>query len=230
MTIMKLIAIAACGLALFFCTQTMGQVSRSDGMIDLSNDLAHTLVEQIPFNPITTEGTHYYSDEWEEGEIELNNGSFIKGFTLKYDIENDELQINAQSKIRTLDGLEVNRFTILHENRSVNFINAMTFTLEGTPLTGFFEVVADGKYKLLSKLSISMKKATYNLAIDMGTEENVITKVETLYLATESQLNKLSKNKKKTLVFFGNSAEAIEQYAKTNGLGFRKKERLNENL
>ena len=222
----KLVANTAIGLALFLSSQAIGQLSRTDGMLDVSNDMKHTLVQQIPFGLIKTEGTYYYSDEWKDGEIELNNGTAINGFKLKYDIENNELMLMINNDVKFLDGSKVNRFTLVEGNSYLNFISAQKFNIENTPLVGFFQILVNGKRTLLSKWSTSLKKATYNAAIDMGTEENKIIKVERLYLSEEGRLNRLTKNKKKTLALFGNSKETINQYAKENGLGFKKKEDL----
>ena len=207
--------------------QVMGQLSRTDGMIDLAHDMPNTLIQQIPFEPITTQGSYYYLEEWKEGQIELKNGMSITGFPLKYDIKNNEFILNVRSQIKVLNGSKINQFAIFDGEKFINFISAQTFTLDNLPFDGFFEVLVDGEqYKLLSKWSTKIKKATYNVALDMGTEENKIFKVETLYLAKKTSLYKLRKNKKRFLANFGDSAKIIEQYVRKHKLSFKKKEDL----
>ena len=216
-----------CGFMFLFCTQVMGQLSRTEGMLDISNDMSHTLVQQIPFNSIPTEGSYYYFDEWTEGQIELKSGSSINGFMLKYDIENNELSLKVRDQVKVLGGSKVKNFAILQKNKPVNFVNASSFTLENSALIGFLEIiVSDEKYRLLSKTSLTVQAATYNVAIDMGTEKNKIIKVETFYLEKDDILNKINKNKKKSLALFGELSKTIEQYIKKNKLGFKKKEDL----
>lgn len=212
-------------LSLHFLS-AQGQTSRSEGMIDLSTNLENSLVQQIPLKPLSTTGTYFYLDEWKKGQIELFNGSKINGFSLKYDIENDELVIKTDQAVKKLDGQDVRKFALTNSLQPINFINAKFYSINGIVKGGFYEILVVGENQLLSKQSVAIQQATYNPAIDMGTEENKIVKKETLFLARNMELFEFGSSQKKNLEIFGSKSQIIKQFAKDNKLKLKKKEDL----
>lgn len=216
-------------LALLACLVSgyvLAQVSRTEGMIDLSNDMSHTLVKEIPFEPITDKGSHFFFDDWHSGLIELENGIFIKTDAIKYDLENNRFEIKTKNAVKLLDGDKVKQYQLDKDQGQLNFINAEYFTINNVPMYGFFQILSDGITKLLVRTTVGVKQANYNVAIDMGSKQNEIIKTETLYLFINNQLNEIKKNKKKILKLFGLKATEIERFSKSEKLSFKVKNDL----
>ncbi|MDN5213516.1 hypothetical protein QQ020_15705 [Fulvivirgaceae bacterium BMA12] len=204
------------------------QVTRTEGMLDLSNDMSHTLVAEIPFERKPDKGTHYFFDDWHQGQIEMIDGRSVKSPLMRFDVENNNLEIRFGGKVRVLSGRKVKEFFLISGDRKTYFIDAGSYSIENAPMYGFFEVLVNGKNKLFSRTSITIKQANYNVALDMGSEQNEIVKVETLYMFADDQLHKLTKSKKKTLSLFDSKSKQVEQFSKTKRLGYKKKEDLIE--
>ncbi len=135
--------------------------------------------------PATVKGDYYLNDDWYTGTITLKTGQTIKAYPLKYDIENDFIEIKTKEEIKILKGERITSYQWYNpsENRPVQYIKAHGYTLDGTPLLGFFKVLVDDTLKLFSKTETRIKKASYVEGLDMGDRSDKIIKHEKFYLA-----------------------------------------------
>ncbi len=79
-------------------------------------------------------------------------------------------------------------------------INAKDFkNSDNVPLTGFFEVLAEGTLPLLLKTKIVVKKPDYNEALNVGPRDTKILGNEKLYYAKVDHVFEVPSPKKKIL-------------------------------
>ena len=174
-----------------------------------------------------TKGDYYLSPHWQDGFITLKTGQTFQKYPLKYDIENDMLEIKASNEVKILRGERVATFTWMDIDRQqeLQYINSHEYKLEGTPLIGFFELVVDGQVQLLGKTIAVVKDPTYVEGFDVGKRYSEITKKEVYYLSDESKVLTEIKSKKDVLEFMGDEG-GVKQYMKAQKLGVSDKEDL----
>ena len=137
-------------------------------------------------------GDVYLSNNWNQSKIQLyENGKIISGFPVKYNLKSDVIEIKSKTGIKILTASKVKTFVILDSisQEERYFVNAMELRHDGTPLTGFLEVIVDGNTPLLKRTYLFEKEPTYNPALDVGSRDTKILK-------KEKESTKISENQK----------------------------------
>jgi hypothetical protein len=95
------------------------------------------------------------------------------------------------------------------------FVNASTYTEDNAaPLTGFFEVLADGNFPLFKRTVLVVEKANYNPQLNAGSRDDEIIKEVNYFAASGNKVIPLSSSKKKFFALFDERAEEIMNYSK----------------
>lgn len=184
-------------------------------------------VAQIPMKPVETIGTSLLYDDWALGTITITENKVVENYLINYDLEKDELLIKTDEDVRVLRGYRVQSFDISQgDGIKRHFINSSNHLLDGTPLTGFLEVLVNDDVMLFSKTKISIKAPSYNIQIDYGKRADEILKVESFYIAEDENIMLIGKSKKKSLSLFGDQTNTIDNFMKKNKLKFKSKEDL----
>jgi len=195
-----------------------------------SNGLGNNeMLYGIPLPEGKVVGDTYLSTEWKRSVILLyDNNKLIEGFPVRYDIKSDDLEVKGRSDIKVLEGRKIKSFMWIDSSRSepYYFVNAKDFKEDGVPLTGFFEVLADGNSPLFKKVNISVKKADYNVTLNMGSRDDKILKNSTYYFADGNRVSEIPGSKKKFLQLLKSKADEVESYMDENGLSIKKEEEL----
>ena len=181
-------------------------------------DLFNGLPFATPNSRVSTD--IYFDEEWKLGTVILHEtNDTIKGFLLRYNIYLNEIEIRSQSGIRALANAKVKRFTFQDSvsTASTQFVNSRPYTLDEVPLLGFFELLVDGQVPLLKRHTITIKEPDYIPALNTGSRDMEIKRNTEYYVAFGSILT-VVKGKKKLLEAFGQHAEAVNAFMKTNYL------------
>lgn len=189
---------------------------------------SHQMLIGRKIPPAGTRGDYYLNPHWQEGFITLKTGQTFQKYPLKYDIENDMLEIKASNEVKILRGERVASFTWqdVARQQEVRYINSHDYQLEGTPLIGFFEVVVDGPVQLLSKVETEVKDPTYVEGLDVGKRYSEIVKKEVYYLSDKSKVLQQVSNKKEVWEYVGDQKGEVKQYMKEQKLGVNQKDDL----
>ena len=174
-------------------------------------------------------GDTYLDTQWRRSIILLyENNRILEGYPLRYDINTDELDVKTKSGVKVLSGRNVKSFSWLDSigNKPHFYINAKEYKSNGATLTGFFEVLEDGKMSLLKRTTISIKAADYNVQLSMGSRDDKILKKVVYYYLRDNQIIEVPGNKKKFLTIFNDKAGVIEKYLRTGALSLKKEEDL----
>jgi hypothetical protein len=207
-------------------TNTLDRLSDPNGLG--SGDVVYG----IPMPPGKVIGDTYLKAEWQRGTILLyDQGKMIEGYPLRYDIKTDELEIRGKGSVKVLSGSKIRSFVWIDSlsRIPVYFVNGKEYkNNEGIPLTGFFEIVEDGRMPILKKTTITIRKADYSVALDVGSRDDKILKKHDYYYALDHQVNEVPSSRKKLYAIFGNRAEEIEGFVKNNNLNITREDHLRE--
>jgi hypothetical protein len=170
-------------------------------------------------------GDTYYSTQWKKSAIQLyKDDRVIEGYKIRYDIQTDALDVNTDAGVKVLDGKRIRSFSWLDSSRvdPVYFVNARDYKLDGTPLTGFFEVLVDGKTPLFKRVELHLKKADYNVSFDVGSRDDKILKQAVYFVGQEKSVVEAGSSKKKILAVFGDKAGEMEKFMNDNSVSVKR--------
>lgn len=166
-------------------------------------------------------GDTYLDTHWKNANVMLyEKEKLIVGFPMRYDIHLDELEFKGKNGIKVLAGNKVKSFVWADSSTRTPsyFINGKAFRNEhDVPFTGFFQVLTEGSLPLLKKTLIEIKKADYNVALNVGSPDDKILKKNKYFVLKENRLIELPVSKKKFLNIF-NDNDRLEEFIKRNSL------------
>lgn len=172
------------------------------------------------------QGDPYLINEWISAKVKTQSeeDSYLMD-SVKLNLLNDRLEIVENGKMKMMLGAEIDEIQLLQPNSKVKAINAKYYTLDGTPLNSFLEVVEDGKVQLLKRIVMSIKEANYVLALDIGSRSDQIVRENRYYFAEEGKLF-LVDGKKSVIKFFNKRSLDVEELIKKSEYWFRSEQGL----
>ena len=175
---------------------------------------------EIPLPAGKVIGDTYLDTEWKPGSIMLfDSDKMVKGYPIRYDINTNEIEISSSTGVKVLFGKKVRSFMWLDSLTDTPhyFVNASTYIEDNVaPLTGFFEVLADGNFPLFKRTVLVVEKANYNHQLNAGSRDDKIIKQVDYFAASGNKMIPLPSSKKKFFVLFGERAEEVMNYSKQN--------------
>lgn len=169
-------------------------------------------------------GDPYLDANWQKSTVLLSDDKLLEGYPVRYDIQSRKLEVKSKYGIKVLEARRVKSFVSLDSlnNTPKYFINSTRFKDEkGNVTEGFFEVLSDGKLPLFKSVSVEMKPANYRPELNMGSREDKILKKVKYYYMKDQNIFEVPSNAKKLGVIFGDRAEEIQKFIKTNKLSLK---------
>lgn len=167
-------------------------------------------------------GDTYMDTTWRRANVMLyEKEKLIEGFPIRYDIYLDEVEFKGKNGIKVIAGSKVKSFVWADSLTRTHsyFINGKGFRNEdNVPFTGFFEVLSEGTVPLLKKTNIDIRKADYNVAMNVGSRDDKILKKNKFCVLKESRIIELPKSRKKFLTLFDDKSSQLEVFIKENNL------------
>ena len=195
--------------------------------------------DDVNYSEYATVGTTFLTDDWNSGTIYFTLNRKLEDQSFQYDIGQNQFLLKGDKDLenmadaRIIDAVNVIAF-VVSDKSSANrqFINSMNagLTVNGTPLLGFVEVLADGNLSLFRKIETSVLKASYNVALNAGTKQDKIIKKETYYFKKKGSNNlfEVDKNKQSNLSFLSDHQDKVKNYVKDQKLKFKDEEDLTQ--
>jgi hypothetical protein len=173
-------------------------------------------------------GDTYLDTLWRNANILLyDKEKLIEGYPVRYDIYLDELEIKGKNGIKVLTGNKIKSFVWMDyfTNSPVYFINGKAFRNESdVPFTGFLQVLSEGPVPLLKRTYIDIKKADYNIALNVGSRDDKILKKNKFYALMNDKVIELPGSRKKFVSLFND--DKLEEFIRDNNLTTSKEEHL----
>lgn len=195
-----------------------------------SNGLGtNEMVYGINLPPGKVIGDTYLSTSWKKSVILLyKENKLLEGYEVRYDVHADELEVKTSKGIKVLKGHDIKSFMWIDSLRTepYYFVNAADYKKDDAPLAGFFEVLVDGQTPLFKKTRLAMKKANYNVALDVGSRDDKILKVHEYYVARSGKVTEIPSSRKKIASVFSPREDDITKFMDANDLSVRKESDL----
>lgn len=133
-------------------------------------------------------GSPYFVDEWTNAEVKLADNNILKPTEVRYDMVTDKLLFKQDNKIYEFSP-KVAAFTLMTKGGNRTFL----LKDDGNNESGYFELLSNGKVKLLKKTrKVILEAKGYNSAtVEKTVDEN--KKYYVLYNGVEKEV-KLNKN------------------------------------
>lgn len=174
------------------------------------------------FSTIVVRAQEFPSDLWHQGMLVLVSEDTLSG-KIKYNIEQDLIQIESAKKIYTYSGKKVFYFQIFDETVDTyrEFYTLPYALVNEYDAPIFFEVLVEGKLTLLCREAVVSKTVNDNninpYGSSMSYSRNVL--LYTYYFLDErGNITKYSMKKKDLLRVLNKRAGKIEEYMKVNHL------------
>ncbi|NID13283.1 hypothetical protein [Fibrivirga algicola] len=139
------------------------------------------------------------------------------GVPVRYDLQLNQVEIKAApTDIRVATAAQVRQFAM--NNKALKgisyYVNVREFSGEANQLQGFFELVTPGKALLLRYPSVSVSKANYNLAMNVGSKDDELVIKQVWYVAMNRQAVPFSPSKKALLALFSDKEAQLTTFLK----------------
>jgi hypothetical protein len=201
-----------------------------DNLSDMTRLGNGDLIYGIPIDEGKVVGDTYLNTHWQYGNILLyEKEQLIEGFPVRYDIRLDELEVKARNGVKVLMGNKVRSFVWADSVTKVQsyYVNAGDFKDDdNVAYTGFFQVLSDGALPLFKKTVIDIKKADYNVQLNVGSHDDKILKKSDYYTMKDKQVVELPSGKKKLVAMFPDKSEEVEKFIRDSDLAVNREDHL----
>ncbi|MFZ4398674.1 MAG: hypothetical protein ACOYO1_01470 [Bacteroidales bacterium] len=203
----------------FIYLSLFSSISRSQIVYSESNNTPHIL--KFDNYNITEKkydskiiGSAYIYEDWKAADIKMTTDSAIyQDILIKVDILNNLIEIKDANEIKILPE-KLTGFFIIKETDEI-FITKNK--LNNCILNGFSKVLYNGKTSLLSNYSARIKKANYNIALDVGNRNDEIIIEKKYFLLINKELKEVNRNKKKFIDSFAFNSK-IQDFIKEKNI------------
>ena len=158
------------------------------------------------------------SDFWHEGRMVLEDGDTLRG-NIKYDLQNDLLQLEANNRLESFTARKVLFFEIFDKTiKRYRQFYSLPYTTSGqykAPV--FFELLSEGKITLLCRETLEYRNYPSSFYYYGSTTRLVL--VNKFFLLKDNGTIEPFIGKRSDLIdLLGNKGESVEKYMKTNRL------------
>ncbi len=148
-------------------------------------------------------------------------GSVLRDIPVRLDLNTNEVEIRTKSqgvRVATLGMVQALGIRSTASTDTNWFVNVREFSLQpgsDKSPTGFFEQVAVGRLSLLRYHSLYLKRANYNVAMNIGSRDDELVQQTEWYVARGRRVQAFSPGKKALISLMGDKAPEIEAYLKS---------------
>lgn len=175
-------------------------------------------------------GTKVYAQQfpfefWHEGKAILETGDTLRG-KIKYDPQNDLIQLERNKKYETLTSRKVIYYEIFDAqlNNYRQFFALPYSPSGGYKTPSFFELLAEGKITLLSKESLEYRST--NAGFYYGGVSRLVLVHKYFLLKEDGSIERVTGSKNEFIDMMDSRSEEVRRYMKTNRLGLERKEEI----
>ena len=194
----------------------------------------HTTTMLYGFDTRTSEvqGSYYLDTDWNLATVKFypKTISTPKG-TVKLDsltdiqirvvLQGNDVEFNTPDGIKVISGTLIKSMTLQKSSQVApkNYISTLEF-VDNYDKTkpSFFEVLVDGKIKLLEYTKITTQKPDYVEAFNIGSKDIKIVKEKQLFITKGKEVLKFSANKKDLFELMADKKSEVEKFIKDNDL------------
>lgn len=161
-------------------------------------------------NYVEIEGNPYLPEQWTVGSIKLKNGAVINYNALRYNMASGELEFQRNDQAFILTN-PFDEFTLINATFRKGFP-----AIDGQSNNSFYEVLHDGKLKLLCfKNAVMYEEKPYNSATKI---KKFLHNTYYYLYKTDGTMVKVKKDKKAILAILSDKSSQLEEYFKKENI------------
>lgn len=170
-------------------------------------------------------GQQFSFEYWHNGYCILEGGDTLKG-QLKYNLQTDLLQVQANNRVETFTARKVVFFEIFDAMiKDYRMFYSLPYSsIGGYKAPVFFELLTEGKMTLLSREALEYK--TYSSFYYYGSYTRLVLVYKYFLLEENGQIQEFVGKKNDWIYAMGNYGEQVQKYAKSNKLDFDERKDL----
>lgn len=159
-------------------------------------------------------GNPYLIKEFTSGLIKFSGeNKEYRVKSMRYNSLYDYLEVKHDGEDKILDGNKLDAMMINHKGIKYYYVSGKFFQIGPINLTGFVQVVEKGKLQLLKQTKTTIKKATYNVSLNVGNNYDEIIHSKVYYFAVKNKLTAV-KSKRSIYKFFKSKGFDAKAYIK----------------
>lgn len=207
--------------------QAIQKTIRSQNILRLLNERPNfsggNMIFGIAPEPKTVEGHSFLDEKWNLATLLLyENEKLLEGYAIRYNISSHMFEVLApnSNKATSLPGRKVQNFVWLDSTYKVPryFVNGKDFMDEGSPISGFFEVIVEGELTLVRRMVAVLKESNYNEALMVGNRNDEIIRRNIYYYLNGKEVTEIPRKRKDLFRIFGEKEEEMKDFASNNSL------------
>lgn len=229
-------------LAIIIFSLSQPMVFAQNGMMQNTKDALnlgglrvgqHTSTMLYGFDTRTTDvlGTYYLEQDWSlatvrfysrtistpKGTVKLDSLTDVQ---IKVILFGNEVEFNTPEGIKIISGTLIKSFTLQKPNQiPKNYVSTLEFVDNYDKVKpSFFEILVDGKVKLLEYTKINIQKPDYVEAFNTGSKDIKITKEKEYFITQGNEVLKFKPNKRSVLALMADKRLEVEAFIKQNNL------------
>ncbi len=181
-----------------------------------------TMFHDAKFKYNDLKGSAYLNESWVYGTVVSTANEQTSNLPIRYNTYADEFEFLQGEKA----------FSITAANVSKIQYGAKTFVYLFGDNKGYYEVLQDGKASLYNKYYTTLKRPSYNAAIDIGAKSDEIVQMTALYVKVgESDVVNIKGTNTKTFAkLFGEQEGKIASFMKAEKLKTKSEEDIKKVL
>ena len=196
----------------------------------------HTSTMLYGFDTRTSEvlGSYYLDQDWSlatvrfypktistpKGSVKLDSLTDVQ---IKIILYGNDVEFNTPEGVKVISGTLIKSFTLQKLNQlPKNYVSTLEFIDNYDKIKpSFFELLVDGKVKLLEYTRVNIQKPDYVEAFNTGSKDIKITKDKQLFITQGKEVLKLNTNKKEILELMSDKKAEVEAFIKQNNLSIK---------
>jgi hypothetical protein len=175
---------------------------------------------------IQAAGQNYAFELWHEGKVVLETNDTINGL-LKYDLQNDLLQVKVKSKLESFTSRKVLTFEIFDATvKRYRQFYSLPYSQNNTYKTPvFFELLCEGKLTVLAREKLEYRTVSSPFYY-YGTYSTTVIVTQYYLLKANGIIEEFVGRKSDWLTVMENKEEEVKDFVKTNRLDYDDKYEL----
>ena len=218
----------------FLCCIVPGLMTLAQPMIRTSSDWINISNSSTPVRQadglagFDTHRRQLLGSPYEDSTFQAGNIRFYKrlpgttidslmGVPLRYDLQTHQLEIKAgPNNIRVANAPQVRQFAVNSKalKTVTYYVNVREFRGQADQLQGFFDVITAGKAMLLRHPSITVTKANYNIAMNVGSKDDELVTKQNWYASLDKKVVAFTPTKRAILELFSDKEAELTTFMK----------------
>jgi hypothetical protein len=175
---------------------------------------------------LSSQAQQFAYELWHEGKVVLETSDTLKGL-VKYDMQNDLLQVKVKNQLESFTARKVLFFEIFDTTvKRYRQFYSLPYSVNNTYKTPtFFELLSEGKLTLLTREKLEYRTVSSPFYY-YGTTTRLVMVNKFFLLKPNGNIEEFDGRKNDWLTAMENKEESVKEFAKENRLDFDDKYEL----